>query len=213
MSVTVSQPVRIAAICGLVGALAIGGGLMMLGRHGSSTAAAPVVIKHHPFGPGVRTHHRTAGPQTHSRAAAKHTARHAGAATTTKAPAVKVRKAAARPAVDAAALAAGLPVSLARALAQHQVVVVEIYDPQSEVDAIAYAEAQAGAREAGAGFLPLSVLGPDVDTLTQKLGQVLPDPAVFVYSRPATLKPTLRIDGFVDKDTVAQAAANALHGT
>ncbi len=210
MSVTVSQPVRIAAICGLVGALAIGGGLMMLGRHGSSTAAAPVVIKHHPFGPGVRTHHRTAAPLAHSRAAAKNTAKHTAAV---KAPAVKVRKAAERPAADAAALAAGLPVSLARALAQHQVVVVEIYDPQSEVDAIAYAEAQAGAREAGAGFLALSVLGSDVDKLTQRFGQVLPDPAVFVYSRPATLKPTLRIDGFVDKDTVAQAAANAVRGT
>src|SRR5205807_5193081 len=48
VSVTVSPPVRILAICGLVGAMAIGGGLMLLGRHGSGTAAAPVTIKHHP---------------------------------------------------------------------------------------------------------------------------------------------------------------------
>ena len=118
----------------------------------------------------------------------------------------------ARPAaVDHAALAAGLPVALARALAQHSVVVVELYDPQSEVDAIAYAEAQAGAADARVGFLPLSVLGHDVSKLTQKFGQVLPDPGLLVYSRPARL--SLRIDGFVDRDTVAQAASNAAHGS
>ncbi len=200
MGVTVSYPVRIAAVCGLVGAVAIGGGLMMLGRK-SSSPPAPVVIKHHPFGPGVTKHH--SATKAHLPAptrAATHTAANA------KAPVVKVHRVVA-PAVDQAALAAGLPTSIARALAQHSVVVVELYDPQSEVDAIAYAEAQAGAHDAGAGFLPLSVLGSDVSKLTEKLGEVLPDPGLLVYARPATL--ALRITGFVDRDTVAQAAQNA----
>lgn len=200
MGVTVSYPVRIAAICGLVGALAIGGGLMMLGRNGTSSTPKPIVIRHHPFGPGVAKHHATqTRPAVHS---TKHSVR-------TKAPVVKMHHAVA-PAVDHAALAAGLPLSLARALARHSVVVVAIYDPQSEVDAIAYAEAQAGAQDAGAGFLALSVLGADVSKLTQKFGEVLPDPGLLVYARPATL--ALRINGFVDRDTVAQAAANAAHG-
>ena len=203
MGVTVSYPVRIAAICGLAGAVAIGGGLMLLGRHSTSATPAPVVIKHHPFGPGATKHHRTAA--THRSSAAN---RHS----VTNTPTLKVKHVVARPAaVDHAALAAGLPVALARALAQHSVVVVELYDPQSEVDAIAYAEAQAGAADARVGFLPLSVLGHDVSKLTQKFGQVLPDPGLLVYSRPATL--SLRIDGFVDRDTVAQAASNAAHGS
>jgi hypothetical protein len=200
MGVTVSYPVRIAAVCGLVGAVVIGGGLMMLGRK-SSSSPAPVVIKHHPFGPRVAKHHASAKTQP---AVAPKNATHGAS---TKAPPVEVHHHVARPALDQAALAAGLPTSLARALAQHPVVVVELYDPQSEVDAIAYAEAQAGAQDAGAGFLPLSVLGRDVNKLTQKFGQVLPDPGLLVYAQPATL--ALRINGFVDRDTVAQAAQNA----
>jgi hypothetical protein len=203
VGVTVSYPVRIAAICGLVGALAIGGGLMVLGRNGSSSTRRPIVIKHHPFGPGVAKHERAAAK---GRSVTGHATKHS----VTKAPTVRVRHPVAQPAVDQAALAAGLPLSLARALARHSVVVIEIYDPQSEVDAIAYAEAQAGAQDAGVGFLPLSVLGGDVSKLTQKFGEVLPDPGVLVYTRPATL--ALRINGFVDRDTVAQAAANAARG-
>jgi hypothetical protein len=173
---------------------------MVLGRNSGSSTPKPIVIKHHPFGPGVAKRHATR----------PHLAVHSSKqSVSTKAPVAKVPHAVA-PAVDHAALAEGLPLSLARALAKHSVVVVAIYDPQSEVDAIAYAEAQAGARDAGAGFLPLSVLGADVNKLTQKFGEVLPDPGLLVYARPATL--ALRINGFVDRDTVAQAAANAAHG-
>ena len=208
MDTTISPPVRIAAVCGLVAALVIGGGLMMLGRHGNTTAPPPVVIKHHMFQrPAVKTHApaRTHTPaKTHAPATRTH-------AVATKAPTVHLQKPAPRPAAELAALAAGLPASLAHALGQHAVVVVELFDPQSETDAIAFAEAQAGAQAAHAGFLPISVLGTDVSKLTQKFGQVLPDPGLLVYTRPAAL--AARIDGFVDKDTVAQAATNAARGT
>ena len=66
-------------------------------------------------------------------------------------------------------------------------------------------------RSARQGGLESSVLGTDVNKLTQKLGQVLPDPGLLVYTRPATL--AVQIDGFVDKDTVAQAAINAARGS
>jgi hypothetical protein len=85
-----------------------------------------------------------------------------------------------------------------------------IYNPRSEVDAIAFAEARAGAQLAGVPFVPLSVLSqPDVGKLTEQLG-LLPDPAVLVFKRPAML--VARIDGFADKETVAQAAQNAARG-
>jgi hypothetical protein len=57
-------------------------------------------------------------------------------------------------------------------------------------------------------FVALNVLSQaDVGKLTEQLGQILPAPGLLVYTRPAEL--AVRIDGFVDKETVAQAAANA----
>ena len=110
-----------------------------------------------------------------------------------------------------AALAAGLPAPLAAALGRHQTVVVALYNPYSEVDGIAFAEARAGAKIAGVGFVPLNVLSQaQVGNLTQMLG-LLPDPGLLVYIRPGTL--VARIGGFADKETVAQAAQNAARGT
>jgi hypothetical protein len=136
-------------------------------------------------------------------------------APTTKAaqPAVKpVRKAPPRPnPAVVAAFKAGLPAPLARAFAQHRVVVVSLYNPYSQVDGIAFAEARAGAQLAGVGFVPLNVLSQaQVGKLTEQLG-LLPDPGLLVYVRPATL--VARINGFADKETVAQAAQNAARGT
>jgi hypothetical protein len=109
------------------------------------------------------------------------------------------------------ALAAGLPLSLAQALAVNGTVVAVVYNPQAQVDGIAFAEARAGAALAGAGFVGLNVLSQaEVGKLTEQLG-LLPDPAVLVFTRPAVL--AARIDGFADKETVAQAAQNAAHGT
>ncbi|MBW8741265.1 MAG: hypothetical protein JF623_01255 [Acidobacteria bacterium] len=200
---TVSPPIRIAAIVGLAAALGLGG-LFMLAGHKSSTptVAAPVHIVHHPFGPGVKKQAavHTATP-SHPREVAKAAAPHAPVA----------RKAPERPSAEVAALKAGLPGTLARALGRNPVVVVALTNPQAEVDGIAYAEARTGAAAAGVGFVALNVLSQaDIGRLTEHFGQVLPDPAILVYRRPATL--VVRIDGFVDKDTVAQAAHNATVG-
>jgi hypothetical protein len=222
MTMTVSPPVRIAALVGLAAALGLAGMFMMMGRKSASSSAPPVTIKHHPFGPGAQA---AAKPKSGSAPAAKtRAATHAttpatkpvakkSTATKTQAPQVTVHpKPHPRPAIDVAALNAGLPVQVARALATHRVVVVSLTDPQSEVDGIAFAEARAGAQLAGAAFVPLSVLSQaDVAKLTEKFGQVLPDPGLLVYTRPATL--AVRLDGFVDKETVAQAAQNAAGGS
>jgi hypothetical protein len=105
----------------------------------------------------------------------------------------------------------GLTPEIAAALRKHELVVVSLFDPQARVDQISLAEASAGAKAAGAGFVPLDVLRQGQgDPLLKQLG-VLPDPAVLVYRRPGDL--VARFDGFADRDTVAQAVADAAAAT
>jgi hypothetical protein len=199
---TLSPPVRYAALLGLLAAVLIGGGTTMLGRGGEATEPVAHKINPHPFGKKKPT--ATAAKPTTPTPAAK---------PTTPTPAAKpVRKEPPRPnPAVLAAFKAGLPAPLARAFAQHRVVVVSLYNPYSQVDGIAFAEARAGAQLAGVGFVPLNVLSQaQVGKLTEQLG-VLPNPGLLIYVRPATL--AARISGFADKETVAQAAENAARGT
>jgi thiol:disulfide interchange protein len=87
------------------------------------------------------------------------------------------------------------------------VTVVALYDPSAALDEMALAEARAGAAEVKAGFLAISVRNePQVRPLAKLLG-VLGSPSILVYERPNTL--FVRLEGFTDRETVAQAAANA----
>ena len=101
----------------------------------------------------------------------------------------------------------GLPLVLSQALARNPVTVVALYDPEAAIDQMALAEARSGAKAAGVGFLALNIrTEPHVRPLAQLLG-VLRSPSVLVYERPSTLY--VRLDGFSDRETIAQAAANA----
>jgi hypothetical protein len=202
---TLSPPVRYAALLGLVATLLVGGGMTVLSHRGNSVAT-PHVIKHHPFGPGVTKHANGTKTKKHATTSTKPKVKPKVAPTVPAAP-----KAAEQPSAVIAALAAGLPSVIATALGRHQTVVVALYNPYSEVDGIAFAEARAGAKMAGVGFVPLNVLSEaQVGGLTQTLG-LLPDPGMLIYIRPGTL--VARISGFADKETVAQAAQNAARGT
>jgi hypothetical protein len=129
----------------------------------------------------------------------------------TKRPAVKTRahKPVAKKPVRKKPVAAGngLPAALADALSRHRVVVVSLYAPSIELDDMATGEAQAGAADARVGFLALDVLNEGQARPLTKLLGVLEDPAVLVFRRPSEL--VVRFSGFVDKQTVAQAARNA----
>lgn len=201
MTLSVSPPLRIAAICALVFTVLVFGGLRLLGGSGDGgSTAAPHVIRHHLFGAGVTKTTHKAAPAP-AKTATKPAAKKAAAKPKPKP----------RPVVDLAAVqaarTAGLPEPLAQALGRSRTVVVSLYDPYSQVDGTSFAEAKAGASLAGVGFVPLSVLSQrDVGKLTEQLG-LLPDPGVLVYVRPAAL--AVRISGFADKETVAQAARNA----
>ena len=202
MTFTLSPPIRYAALCALLASVVIGGGLMMLGHKSGGAVATPHVINKHPF--GVKKHAiTTPTKKTTKRAATAKPKPQPVQATPAKAPE--------QPSAMIAALAAGMPAPIAKALGKNPIVVVSLYNPYSEVDGIAFAEARAGAQMAKVGFVPLSVLSQaQVGKLTEQLG-LLPDPGLLVYARPGTL--VARISGFADKETVAQAAQNAARGT
>ena len=99
-----------------------------------------------------------------------------------------------------------LPIAIRQALASNHVVVVALYDPAAKIDNTALSEAGAGAQLAGTTFVPIDVTKDDLAALNARYG-VIQDPAVLVLRPPGDL--VVRIDGFADRDTVAQAAANA----
>jgi hypothetical protein len=112
-----------------------------------------------------------------------------------------------RPAPKVPEPATGFPVAIDQALANHELVVVSLVVPGARVDELAAAEAREGAKLAGVGYLALNVLNEGVArSLLRKLGTV-EDPSLLVIRRGGEV--ALRLNGFVDRDTVAQAAANA----
>jgi hypothetical protein len=187
--VGLSPRVRILAAAFGLAVLALAGGFLLLGSQGSSSAAVKEIKPLHPV-------KKTATP--------------------TKALAAKV---AVKPARKRVAVIDGMPAGLALALRSHRVVVVSLYTPGAGVDAMATAEARRGAALAGAGFVALSVadekvVSPLASLLTSAptpADRVLDGPAALVFQRPHTL--FVRLNGFADRDTVAQAAANAATST
>jgi hypothetical protein len=169
------------------------------GLHGSSddsSTPAPLTA------PAPKAHASSAATAT--AAAAKPAARHgASAARSHAAPAAaapaKVKPAATPPPNQ-------LPAPIRRALAAHHVVVVALYDPNATIDGAALAEARAGAKLGGVSFVPIDVRSRAVDSLNARYGAVH-DPSVLVLRPPDSV--VVRIDGFADRDTVAQAALNA----
>jgi hypothetical protein len=174
-------------------------GFMAVNRMHSSSesepAPAPAPVTHTPS-------HPAATPAAKPHAAASSTKPQA---TPTKQR--TVAKAPARPAPKPKPASPNeLPAAIRRALAADQVVVVALYDPRAKIDGTALAEARAGAKLAGSSFVPIDVRRHGVDPLNAKYGAVH-DPAILVLRPPESL--FVRIDGFADRDTVAQAAVNA----
>jgi hypothetical protein len=101
----------------------------------------------------------------------------------------------------------GLPVAVARALRKHAVVVVSLFSPHSGVQQTAAREAKAGADEMGVGYVAVDVFDQRPGTaILRKLG-VVNLPVTLVIKRPANI--VSQFPGLVDRDVVAQAAADA----
>jgi hypothetical protein len=186
--VNVSAPIKIFALVALLAALVLGGGMMLLAPGETEVEAEPVLV------PSTRQAESLATPPV-AKAAAKSKPEPKPVVTPKPAPAVAPN---------------GLPTTIARALRSHDVVVVSLWSGGGTIDGLAREEAAAGARAARAGFVPLNVIasGRAAEALTLEVGSVLRAPAVLLFTRPDTL--AYKLDGFRDRDAVAQAVFNAL---
>jgi len=217
-SFTISPQIRIVALVGLVLVVVAGGASMMLGRSSSSPSSATRVTVHRHAAPTHKTTSVTVKKHGSKTKAVVKTSHHVQVKTHTHR-VVKTKTAVVHTKKHTAVVHRGnlvysdLPAPLQWQLAKHHIVVVSIYSPDSNVDSISVAEAHAGATEAGAGFLLVSVLDNSLaGPLTALLpgGGLLPDPGILIYRSPGNV--ALRIDGFVDRDAVAQAVADAYAG-
>jgi hypothetical protein len=198
VTLTLSPQVRLIALLGALVAVLLAATMFFLMRSGGEQAAGVSEAELAQALTPLATP-KTAAPAT-KRAAAKPAA---------KTPAAKP-KAAAKRAVKAppAVTKEGVPWAIAQALRKDPVVVVSLFASGAEVDGFTLEEARAGAQSAGAGFVSLDVLAKrNAEPLATFLGAVVEPPVVLVYQRPAAL--FLKFDGFVDRDTVAQAAQDA----
>ena len=192
MTFAFSSRTRALMIVLVLALAAVGAGLMVLNRSQDSASASP------PPAPAP-------APAPASAPKTTVTLRTPARAVPPTAPRLKAQRTPLRqPATPSSSDA--LPAAIAQALAANHVVVVALYDPAAKIDATALREAEAGSQLAGTVFVPVDVTTADVDALNAHYG-VIHDPAVLVLRPPGDM--VVRIDGFADRDTVAQAAANA----
>jgi len=100
-----------------------------------------------------------------------------------------------------------VPKPLATKLRFSKVVVASVYSGTSKSDRAAVAQARAGAKEVGAGFVALNVLDEATARQVQPFAGTASAPVVLVVKRPGKI--ATRFDTAVDSALVAQAARNA----
>ncbi|HSL63570.1 MAG TPA: hypothetical protein VK874_02840 [Gaiellaceae bacterium] len=189
MELSVSPQVRLLALVGLLAALALAGGMLLLTRSQASAGADDL------------------SQAELSRAL---TPKRAAAAPQPATPATAAKpKAAPRPKPKAMPLVAanGVPTAIMDALRRSPAAVVALTARGAEIDGVTLAEARAAAAAARVPYVEIDVLRPALGrAIARTLGVVEP-PATLVYRRPAEVY--LQLDGYADRDTIAQAAENA----
>ena len=212
MALTVSPAIKVFALLGMFVALLMGGAFFVMGGSQETVdASAPLPT----LAPKKKVKLVDAPAVAKKTAAAADARVKKAAAPSAGAVAKPEPKTAAAPRPKAPHKAQpllaknGLPVAIMGALASHDVVVVSLYGGGWKIDPMARDEAAAGARAAGAGFVALDVTtaGRAAEALMLKYDTVFHAPAVLVFRGGGEL--ALQLDGFRDRDTVAQAATNA----
>jgi hypothetical protein len=96
---------------------------------------------------------------------------------------------------------------LARQLEKHKVVVTVLYTPGSPVDNLTVLEARAAAALSGVGFVSIDVYDTQEIALVAAEYSTRGAPAVLVFRRNQGA--VTQFNGYVDRETIAQAADNA----
>jgi hypothetical protein len=202
MNLTVSPQMRVVALVGFLAVLVLAVATLTFGRqHSSSSSSSSTATPSR-----VAPHHLAHAKRVPTTPVARATTPVAKPA-----PSAKARPTAAPkvPAVTKLALANGWPGPIARAFTHDRVVVAVLYSSESALDRDALAEAKAGAGQRGVPVVSLDV-SAKADSATRKLLHklgMLDSPATLVLQRPGKL--FVQLDGYSDKDTVAQAVASA----
>jgi hypothetical protein len=209
-----SASVRVFGLVAVLAAMAMGAYMMTAGRGGGAesvdnSALTPLkaIKPAQQVASKLSAHNNATAAGRPTAAAPAHPAAKPKAAAA--APKAQAAKAAAKPKA-AVKLAKGTPTTIAGQLATHNVVIVLLYDPNARVDDYSLAETQLGAKDAGAGFLAVDVMNQrQASPFTTAYG-VLQDPTILFFKRPGKL--ALKLVGYADHDTIAQAAKNAALG-
>ena len=207
MSLAVSPAVKVFALVGVLAALVLGAGMMLMGGETEADLTAEAISPNQSGFLDARARAKKVAAKAKASAAAKQ----AAAATPAKAKPAARATPAAKPKVKTRLVASnGLPTEIMVALRSHNVVVVSLWGTDGKIDVISRDEAAAGAAASGAGFVPINVIqrGRQAEALTLKLGVMLRAPTVLFFTAGGTLANAL--NGFNDRETVAQAALNAL---
>jgi hypothetical protein len=162
---SLSPPVRIFALVGIIAATALGAFFFLFARPSASEESTP-----------------TTTPQTQTTPAR-----------TPSKPKAHAAKPASRQRALAGRTRTGYPAKVDRALRHNRVVVVALYMPGSSVDRLVLEEARSGAVQAHAAYVPLRATNERAASqLVAKTG-VLPQPAVLVLRRPGTVVASLGV--------------------
>lgn len=180
MTTTLSPPIRILGIVGILAAAAIGLLLFTQSRSSHASTAAPVT--------GGTLHSSTSTP------AVQH-------------PVVRPALHPATPVKPKFVLLPGLPLPIAHALRYSKVIVVSLYAPGAAGDSAALQQARLGAASAHAGFATVNVLSESIAKGLDKYAGTVSSPAILIVRRPGII--VNRFAGYADQDLVAQAAQNA----
>jgi hypothetical protein len=188
VELSISPQMRVVALVGLLAVLALAGGMMFLTR--SQSAAPESELSASELSQALR-------PVTK--------AKPAPAATPARTPAAVAPKPVAkpRPLVNED----GVPTAIVDALRRSPAAVVALTARGSSIDRMTLAEAQAGARAAGVPYVQIDVLNAQLGRAIARTFGVVEPPATLIYQRPTAL--FLKLDGYADSATIAQAAENA----
>jgi len=208
VSLAVSPAVKVFALVGVLAVLVLGGWTMLMGGETDTDLSAEAVPADQSGLLDAPARAKKVAAKAKADAAAKQ-----AVATPAKAnPAAKAAPAA-KPKVEVKAkpiASNGLPTEIMVSLRSHNVVVVSLWGTDGKIDEMSRNEAAAGASAVGAGFVSFNVIerGRQAEALTLTLGRMLRAPTVLLFTSGGKLANTL--EGFRDRETVGQAALNAL---